>query len=317
MQTKKNGVASSRFHGVSIAVNGSTTVATVVYYFSGTGNGLAVARAIAGRMGGAAVSISEVIGGSEIETQADTIGIVFPTYLAPLYGVPLIVEAFIRKLQNLEKKYLFAVCSCGGYEIVNAVPALENLRKLIKSVGGKLSAEYSVRLPMNNLSYDHIPVPIEKNSALIIRNSKATIDDILNRISLKRRGRYQFLRSIFNLAMTPMYAALKKACLFSLRESAKEPADCDLGFRELMPLTDKSILVDNHCNGCAICTRVCPVHNIQMVDKRPVWQHQCQMCFACDEWCPQSAIHHWSRADGVKYHHPDVKIKDMLKIARS
>jgi formate hydrogenlyase subunit 6/NADH:ubiquinone oxidoreductase subunit I/flavodoxin len=314
MQTQI-GAASSRFHGVSVAVNGSTTLASVVYYFSGTGNGLVVARAISARMGGALVSIPEVIDGSGIATQADTIGIVFPTHLAPLYGVPLVVEAFVRRLENLRKKYLFAVCSCGGYEIVNAVPALENLRKLIKSLGGKLSAEYSVRLPMNNLSYDHIPVPIEKNSELIIRNSKATIGDILNRVSSKRRGRHQFLRSLFNLVMTPMYAALKKACLASLRESAKEPADCDLGFRELMPLTDRSIRVDNQCNGCAICARVCPVHNIQMVDKRPIWQHQCQICFACDEWCPRNAIHHWSRADGVKYHHPDVKIEDMLTIA--
>ena len=293
------------------------TVAMEVYYFSGTGNCLAVARAITARTGGTLVAIPEVIGRSEVSTRADIIGVVFPTYLAPLYGIPLIVDSFFRKLERLESKYLFAVCTCGGYEIVNAVPALRNLAKLIRSLGSNLSAEYSVRLPMNNLSYDHIPVPIEKSSEVILRSSKVMISDVCERISARRRGRHQLRRALFNFAMTPMYTMLKKPVLTSLKAMANVPLDSKLGFRELMPLTDKSIRVDDNCNGCAICTRVCPVHNIQLVDKRPVWQHHCEICFACDEWCPRKAVHHWSRADGVKYHHPTVKAKDMYAIVRN
>jgi formate hydrogenlyase subunit 6/NADH:ubiquinone oxidoreductase subunit I/flavodoxin len=288
-----------------------------VYYFSGTGNCLAVARAITAHTGGTLVSIPEVIGRSEVSTHADIIGVVFPTYLAPLYGIPLIVDIFFRKLERLGSKYLFAVCTCGGYEIANAVPTLRHLAKLIRSLGGKLSAEYSVRLPMNNLSYDHIPVPIEKSSEVILRRSEATIEDVSERISASRRGKHHFLRAMFNFAMTPMYSMLKKPCLTSLKAMANEPADSKLGFRDLMPFTDKSIRVDDNCNACGICTKVCPVHNIQIVDKKPVWQHHCEICFACDEWCPQKAIHHWSRADGVKYHHPTVKTKDMYAVARS
>ena len=37
------------------------------------------------------------------------------------------------------------------------------------------------------------------------------------------------------------------------------------------------------------------------------------MCFACDEWCPTKSIHHWSKKNGVKYNHPEVSIKDMLR----
>jgi ferredoxin/flavodoxin len=291
-------------------------VVAEIYYFSGTGNSLAVARAIAARMGGAAVPIPEVIGGLKIATPADTIGVVFPTYLAPLYGVPLVVDAFFRRLEKLRSKYLFAVCTCGAYEIVNAVPTLKNLAKLIRSLGGKLSAEYSVRLPMNNLCYDHIPVPIEKRTEVIIGNSGAAIDDISNRVLTRKPGRHHFLRALLNFVMTPLYATMRKACLASLKALAREPANCNLGFRELMPLTDRSIRGDDNCNGCAICARVCPVHNIQIIEHVPVWQHRCEMCFACDEWCSRSAVHHWGRPNGAKYHHPAVKIKNMYLVAR-
>jgi formate hydrogenlyase subunit 6/NADH:ubiquinone oxidoreductase subunit I/flavodoxin len=284
-----------------------------VYYFSGTGNSLEVARVLAAHVGCTEVPIQEVIGGARIATQADAIGVVFPTYLAQLHGIPLLVEAFFRKLENPGSKYLFAVCTCGGYEIANAVPALRNLAKLVKSLGGRLSAEYSVRLPMNNLTYDHIPVPIERNTEAIIRSSGAAISDICNRVLKKRRCRHHLFRSLFNFLMTPLYATMRKACLASLKAAAKEPDDCNLSFRELMPLTDKSIRVDDNCDGCGICSRVCPARNILIVDEMPIWQHRCEMCFACDEWCPQNAIHHWSRADGAKYHHPAVGVKDMFR----
>lgn len=289
-----------------------TTVAHLeLFYFSGTGNCLAVARAIAAETGGTAVSIADAMRHVPIATETDTVIIVFPAYLAPLYGVPLIVERFIRNLRDIHNKRLFAVCVCGGYEIVNALPPLKSLARLVRSAGGKLRAEYSLRLPMNNLNYDHIPVPIERDSEVIIRKSESTIRDISKRIVAGKRGKRQAFRSFVNLLLTPMNIALAKTCMTSLKGLAKEPKDSGLGFRELMSLTDRSISVDDNCNGCGTCSKVCPVGNIKMVVGKPEWQHRCEMCFACDEWCPRKAIHHWGRPNGAKYHHPSVSAKDL------
>ncbi|MBP7072254.1 MAG: EFR1 family ferrodoxin [Clostridia bacterium] len=283
-----------------------------IYYFSGTGNSFAVAKNIAKKVNAELISIPSVIHMDKIQVDAESIGIIFPSYLAPLSGVPLIAERFVRKIANIGSIYIFAVCTCGGYECVNALPSLKRLRHIIRSCGGKLSAEYSVRLPMNNLDYDHIPIPIVRDQEIIINKSKAKIDDICYRIINKRGTKYKTVKKLFGLLMTPLYKLIRQSVTNDLKGKAKEPMDTGLKYFELIPLTDKSIIIDEKCNGCGTCEKVCPVNNIKIVDKKPEFQHKCEMCFACDEWCPYNAIHHWSRPEGVKYHHPEVKISDML-----
>lgn len=284
-----------------------------IYYFSGTGNSFVVAKDIADKVKADLISIPKVMNMDKIQIDAESIGIVFPSYLAPLYGLPLIVERFVRKIANIEALHIFAVCTCGGYECVNALPSLNKLRQIITSCGGKLSAEYSTRLPMNNLDYDHIPIPITRDQEAIINRSKAEIDDICNRIIKKRGTKYKIAKTLFTLVMTPLYKMMRKSVINALKEKAKEPMETQLKYFELIPLTDKSIIVDEKCTGCGTCAKVCPVNNIKIIDKKPVLQHRCEMCFACDEWCPSNAIHHWSRSEGVKYHHPDVSISDMIQ----
>jgi len=288
-------------------------MSTEIYYFSGTGNSLAVARDIAEKTKGALISIPVVMDKESIKTDADVIGIVFPSYMAHLYGIPLIVEKFIKKLEDIGSKYIFAVCTCGGFENFNGLPTLKNLGKLLKSMGGKLSAEYSIKLPMNTLDYSHIPVPIDQNQETMFDNCKHKIEIICQYITNRRKSRYKIITSLFNWLMTPMYLMLRKFHLEALKKYSKEPKDTNLKYYELMPLTDKSIYADDKCNGCAICAKVCPVQNIKMIENKPVWQHHCEMCLACAEWCPKKAIHHWLRVEGKNYHHPDVKISDMLR----
>jgi ferredoxin len=249
----------------------------------------------------------------KIQIDAESIGIIFPSYLAASSGLPLIVERFVKKIVNIESIHIFAVCTCGGYECVNALPALNKLKQIIRSCGGKLSAQYSLRLPMNNLDYDHIPIPIIRDSAVIINRSKVKIDDICNRIIKKKGTKYKIVKTLFNFLMVQLYKMMRRTVINSLKEKAKEPMDTKLNYFELIPLTDKSIIVDEKCISCGTCAKVCPVNNIKIIDEKPQFQHRCEMCFACDEWCPSTAIHHWGRSEGVKYHHPEVKTSDMIK----
>jgi flavodoxin/Pyruvate/2-oxoacid:ferredoxin oxidoreductase delta subunit len=286
-----------------------------IFYFTGTGNSLAIARKIAEKTNAQLTSIPTVMDRQRIKTDAQGIGIVFPAYMAHLYGVPQIVERFITKIDAIGSKYIFAVCTCGGLENFNGLPALKNLGKMIELMGGLLSAEYSIKLPMNTLDYSHIPFPIDQNRETMFKNCENKIEVICRCIAAGKRSEYKVIKSLLNLAMSPVYLMLRKLYLIELKKHSKEPNDTKLKYYEMVPLTDKSIYADETCNGCAMCTKVCPVRNIQMVENRPVWLHRCEVCLACAEWCPKKAIHHCWRAPGKDYHHPDIKLSDMIGAA--
>jgi flavodoxin len=100
-----------------------------IFYFSGTGNSYVVAKDIAKKVNAELTPIPKVLAMDKIQIDAESIGIVFPSYLAALSGLPLIVERFVRKIADIESMYIFAVCTCGGYECVNAFPPLYELKR--------------------------------------------------------------------------------------------------------------------------------------------------------------------------------------------
>lgn len=286
---------------------------TSIYYFSGTGNSFVVAKEISAIVETNLVPISQIMNnGQDFIIESNRIGIVFPSYLAALSGFPLIVERFVKSISNIASLEIFAVCTCGGYECVNALPSLIKLKKLIRSCGGKMSAEFSVRLPMNNLDYDHIPVPIEKDQAKVIEKSKEKVKDIAYRITKNKGSKNKSAKYVLNILMQPLYMLMRPSIMKSLKEMAEVPSNIKLPYFQLIPLTDKSIVVEESCNACGNCVKVCPVKNIKIINRKPVFHHTCEMCFSCDEWCPSNAIHHWGRQRGIKYHHPEMKVSDMF-----
>jgi ferredoxin len=100
--------------------------------------------------------------------------------------------------------------------------------------------------------------------------------------------------------------------IFKLRYE-KLSQDSRPKFQDLIPLADRSFRANEACNGCRICARVCPVGNIAMVDAKPVWQHHCETCFACYQWCPKTAIYGKIVEYEQPNHHPDVKVSDMVR----
>lgn len=76
---------------------------------------------------------------------------------------------------------------------------------------------------------------------------------------------------------------------------------------------DKNFSVEETCNSCGICEKICPVKNIILTEGKPVWNKNCQMCFACINNCPQNAIQYGGKTRGLKrYRNPEISLSDLI-----
>ena len=82
-------------------------MSTEIYYFSGTGNSLHVAKELQQRIPDAnLIPVVSLLGEEVIQTQAESVGFVFPIHLTT---VPIPMREFVRKLDLSSAKYIFAV----------------------------------------------------------------------------------------------------------------------------------------------------------------------------------------------------------------
>jgi len=273
---------------------------TQIYYFSGTGNSLFVAQDIASKIKGSLIPVVSTLGKPSITLESEITGIVFPVYYGEL---PVIIKNFAAKLEGINGKYIFAVSTFGG----SAGYSLKLLREIVRSRGGEISATYRVHMPQNAFAKSW-----ERHRALYA-TWKKQLEKVAENTLRKEKGDYfkhLFLRPLFWMAdssvnlMKPSY---RKS--FSKMSGSSSELDMD----RLIYLNDTGFQVNEKCNGCGICARICPVHNIKMVEKRPHWRHSCENCRACFNWCPNRAIQGGLVANGFFYRHPEITLSQMLQ----
>jgi Pyruvate/2-oxoacid:ferredoxin oxidoreductase delta subunit len=255
----------------------------IVYYFSGTGNSLTVARDLVAALAPAElVAIPTALKGP-IEPLASTIGIVFPVYMA---GLPLIVDEFCKKLNPQEPAYIYGVATHGG------MPGgtLLQLRRCIEARAMIFSAGFAVKMPGNYTPLYGAP-PEEKQKRLFAEE-KESVREIAQYVKAKVPGPVESSNILVNLLATGILYQLGASRIRTM---------------------DRSFRVTDRCNGCGLCEKVCPAADIEMRGGKPAWLGRCEQCMACLQWCPQEAIEVGRRTVGRRrYHHPDVTAKDMM-----
>jgi len=287
----------------------------IVYYFSGTGNSLVVAKDIAAGITADLAAIADCEKLDRTHMDKNIIGIVFPVYHQ---GLPLVVKRFVRQLEDLNGKYIFGVCTYGDSPGIT----LEYLDNCIRSKGGRLSAGYAVRMPYNYLSPSFTLKEFFKSFKLreinsetqqaMFRNWENKLEVIVKAIRSERKAKLEskakFIEKLVDLL--DLRNTLQKTVW--LKISGADPKS-EASFEQSIQWMDHGFWCDQHCNNCSLCSKICPVKNIRMVEGKPVWQHRCEQCFACLQWCPVSAIQfREGTVKGKRYHHPKVKLSDIL-----
>ncbi len=287
-----------------------------IYYFSGTGNSLAVARDVAEKIHGELLSIPEQMANECVTTKSEMLGIVFPVYHGNL---PLIIYRFMGKLQNLSSRYIFAICTFGDSPGI----ALSYLDQAIRERGGKLALGCGVRMPYNYItpgsslknfvsSFRLREIPADRQQELF-DGWKNKVAGLCASINAQKTGAIDTDADTLNHLIDFINLKETFGKTVWLRIAGYHQAT-RLSFLESRQLMDCAFWADENCSGCGICAGLCPVDNIRMEAAKPVWQQRCEQCFACLQWCPREALQFGSKTVGQKrYHHPDVKISELWK----
>ncbi len=290
-----------------------------VYYFTGTGNSFVVARNIAQKINGRLVSIASKEDENNLLINAKIIGIIFPVYHATFgySGIPLIVRRFIGKIENINSKYVFAICTHSGMPGAT----IGNLNKIIKSKGGELSFGLTMKMSIPYTGIDKIKYAFFNTElkANILRDNKERqnlteicnekINSAYEHIIANKKGKLETTKIMFQLLHIPFYLLQKQTAKSRYKRLSNSSLTT---FDKLTLFADRNFKINEKCNGCGICTKVCSVQNIEMVENLPKWQHRCENCYACFQWCPQDAIYGEIVEYEKKYHHPDVKLSDIM-----
>ena len=85
---------------------------TTLYYFSGTGNSLVVARELKKNiMNSKLIPIAKILKENKIIPDTEKVGFIFPLYF---WGLPKIIEDFLKKIDLSNVKYIFCVTTSGS-----------------------------------------------------------------------------------------------------------------------------------------------------------------------------------------------------------
>ena len=255
---------------------------TAIFFYTGTGNSFWTAKKLSALLHDAESVPIALCHGDRIVTDAEKIGFVFPVHI---WGLPSPVIDFLNRLEMNPEKFYFAVAVNAG----QVAATLIQLEKLLQQKHVKLSSGFSVCLPSNYIPWGGAEAPAKQK-----KKFSATLDKI-NCIASSVRAKEE---------KPPERGPFWQNILFS--------AIYRMTF-ERVPRMDKPFYADAKCTSCGICEKICPAHNIDLVDGKPAWQHRCEQCFACLQWCPEEAIQYGKgTVKRKRYRHPEITLKEML-----
>ncbi len=256
----------------------------MIFYFSGTGNSLFIAKGIAEAQGDKLISIAQAFEDADFEYECkpnELLGFVFPVYA---WAPPRIVMDFVSRLQiSGESPYIFSVCTCGDEE-GRTTPVLQ---KALEEKGLVLDSAFTVAMPNNYI----LMFNVDKKELEQDKLNQATQKlKVINSTLSKREG------GIFDL-LPGSLPYLKTAIINPL-------------FNRFARST-KGFYATDACTRCGTCEKICPVHTIR-VENKPVWGEGCTQCLACIHRCPVHAIQYGKGTiHKGRYVHPDLKAESV------
>lgn len=260
----------------------------MIFYFSGTGNSLQIAKKIAEHNNEKLISIASKMNskdGSFEYTLKDNeiIGFVYPVYA---WAPPKMVLDFINKLKlnNYKDNYIFSVATCGE----NVGNTMKVLSSVLKKKNLDLDSGFSISMPNNCITIGDIDSKEKENRKLLA--AEETLKNINDIIKERRKKVFQVIKGYMPGILTGVINPL---------------------FNRGATNT-KKFYADDNCTGCGICQSVCNCNNIK-VEEKPRWGKNCAQCLACIHFCPVRAVQYGKGTERKgRYKNPNVSVEEMI-----
>lgn len=232
----------------------------MILYFTGTGNSRYVAEIIKDVTNDDIISINDILKNhinKEIRSERPFV-FVCPTYA---WRIPRVVEGFIKETQFIGNKDVYFIMTCGS----DTGNSLRFINRLCEEKAFNLKGLSSIVMPENYIAMFKVPTKEEAEIQI-----KEVTPHVL-KIGEAIKGEKTLAKEKIKIGGRAM-SALVNPLFYPLFVKAK-------GF-----------YATTSCVGCGKCLKLCPLNNITMKDKKPVWANNCTHCMACICGCPFSAI---------------------------
>lgn len=245
----------------------------MIFCFSGTGNSRYLARRIGAALRDEVIDLNAKIKAGDcapVQGGQDVI-LVTPTYA---WRIPRIVSDWLSQTELVAAKRIWFVMDCGS-EIGNAA---KYNRRLAEKKQLQYMGTARIVMPENYIAMFNAPQMPQARA--IVERAEPDITGVIARLrvgqsfSAPRDNLYdRFMSGPVNPVF---YRFFVKAAAFQ---------------------------VGNACIGCGQCVRNCPLNNIRLQDKKPVWGKNCTHCMACICYCPTKAIDYGKKSVGKPRYH--------------
>ena len=281
-------------------------MSTEIYYFSGTGNSLHVARELQKRMPETKlIPMVSLLNEDVIETKGETIGFVFPIYVSSL---PVPVRRFLKKIDLKPTQYIFAITTNCGY------PGKVNihLEKLLKKRGKSIDFYFTLKM-MGNSPKGVMPsfMIAQDWASRITKETISALDyEVQNKLDIIHKVIISKGKNIGKDNPNPSNFFMKY-----IDRALQLPVEWASEYTH----PKNNFYTDSTCTGCNLCGKVCLSGKIKMNNGKPLWQKdiKCYYCYACFNFCPEQSIlvKNYTHKDG-RYYHPNVTAKDIAEQKR-
>lgn len=234
----------------------------MILYFSATGNTEFIAKELAKRLNDECLNLLDRIKSRDytpIHSEKPFI-VCAPVYVCE---IPRFMAKYLKKVSLTGSRDIYCIFTSGGY----CGPSGILTKHLFKRKGMRYMGYGEFQMPRNYVVNNSYPMLSQEDAQKRILESYNRIDEIVTDISNgndPKTRKVSLFETIITVPFNPLW------CKYMLKA--------------------KDFFSKESCIGCGKCEKLCPLNNISLKDKKPVWGKECTHCMACISNCPVRAI---------------------------